>query len=146
MTWLHWSWANSLDMEKTGGNKLWWGCLDFNNAKQKKKSSKQKKIFITSHIIKPQLLAPCTQACMTFQASLQLKYYLSAGGCCIFFSTFTFIYLCLPWVKCAPWGKLSSWLCSASQEYMALASLYRQEKHIKTWPGLEDENGINRVE
>lgn len=35
---------------------------------------------------------------------------------------------CSPLEKSAPWGKLSSWLCSASQEYMALASLKRQQK------------------
>lgn len=33
-----------------------------------------------------------------------------------------------PFEKCAPWGKLSSWLCSASHEYIALASLQRQTK------------------
>lgn len=36
---------------------------------------------------------------------------------------FALFWLCLPFEKCAPWGKLSSWLCSASQEYIALASL-----------------------
>lgn len=39
--------------------------------------------------------------------------------------------LCSPFEKCAPWGKLSSWLCSASQEYIALASLQRQKKKEK---------------
>lgn len=34
-----------------------------------------------------------------------------------------FLNLYLPFEKCAPWGKLSSLLCSASHEYIALASL-----------------------
>lgn len=50
-------------------------------------------------------------------------------------------YIRLPFVKCAPWGKLSSWLCSASQEYMALASL-----DIKTRMVSEDADGFNRVD
>lgn len=38
-----------------------------------------------------------------------------------------------PFEKCAPWGKLSSWLCSASHEYIALASLQRQQKQAMSW-------------
>lgn len=34
----------------------------------------------------------------------------------------------LPFVNSAPCGKLSSWLCSASQEYRALASLQERIK------------------
>lgn len=35
----------------------------------------------------------------------------------------------LPLTNSAPWGKLSSWLCSASQEYMALASLKKTNEY-----------------
>lgn len=47
--------------------------------------------------------------------------------------------LYLPFEKCAPWGKLSSWLCSASQEYMALASLQRQQKQAVSWQNWGDD-------
>lgn len=53
-----------------------------------------------------------------------------------------------PFEKCAPWGKLSSWLCSASHEYIALASLQRQQKQAMSWQFffffLWDQSGINQ--
>lgn len=58
---------------------------------------------------------------------------------------FAFRCLLLPFEKCAPWGKVSSWLCSASQEYMALASLKKTKKQmtlLQIWIG---GNGINSV-
>lgn len=38
----------------------------------------------------------------------------------------------LPFEKSAPCGKLSSWLCSASQEYRAFASLREKKKRFSS--------------
>lgn len=50
------------------------------------------------------------------------------------FLRFSRVESCLPFVKSAPWGKLSSWLCSASQENRALASLKKQQKQTPSLP------------
>lgn len=79
------------------------------------------------------------------EACVMLWALLEQSNCLLKHEMFALCLFRSPFEKCAPWGKLSSWLCSASHEYIALASLQRKRKQVMSWQVLRGSVGFRET-